>query len=162
LPGYHAQVREVARLRPELKVVCITQNSVRDDRMTVRCNVPNDLLPVYYSAADLLLFPSRYESFGYTPLEAMACGLPVVSTRTGIFEDLDDDRAGEVLVSPDPDGLVKAVDRVLRGDYEPRAVVSERFSLDRFAEQYRSVARGVVAEHANGSSKKTHLDASDW
>src|SRR5271157_250845 len=40
-------------------------------------------LPYYYSAADVLIMPSHYESFGMVALEAMACGTPVVASRVG-------------------------------------------------------------------------------
>jgi glycosyltransferase involved in cell wall biosynthesis len=50
--------------------------------------VPRDLLARYYKTADLLVFPSRYESFGMVPIEASACGTPVVSTYAGAVEDV--------------------------------------------------------------------------
>ncbi|MER3485618.1 MAG: glycosyltransferase family 1 protein, partial [Chloroflexota bacterium] len=37
----------------------------------------------YYSAADVVIVPSRYESFGLVAVEAMACGVPVVASRVG-------------------------------------------------------------------------------
>jgi mannosyltransferase len=110
-------------------------------------------MPLYYSAADLLLFPSRYESFGYTPLEAMACGLPVVASRTGIFEDLDDQRIGRLVDRMEAPAFASAVDEVLDGDHDPRAVVSERFSLERFGERYRELARSVISEHGGREVK---------
>jgi glycosyltransferase involved in cell wall biosynthesis len=44
-------------------------------------------LQAAYSAADVLLFPSRYEGFGWPPFEAMACGTPVVCTRAGALAE---------------------------------------------------------------------------
>ncbi len=44
---------------------------------------PQNQLPVYYSAADVVMVPSRYESFGLVAVEAMACGVPVVASRVG-------------------------------------------------------------------------------
>jgi D-inositol-3-phosphate glycosyltransferase len=50
-----------------------------------------DELPYYYSAADVCIVPSHYESFGMVALEALACGTPVVASRVGgltyIIED---------------------------------------------------------------------------
>lgn len=42
-----------------------------------------DTLPYYYSAAEVLLMPSHYESFGMVALEAMACGTPVIASQVG-------------------------------------------------------------------------------
>ena len=45
--------------------------------------VPQDRLALYYSAADVCVVPSFYESFGLAALESMACGTPVVASRVG-------------------------------------------------------------------------------
>ena len=45
--------------------------------------VPQERLALYYSAADVCVVPSFYESFGLAALESMACGTPVVASRVG-------------------------------------------------------------------------------
>ncbi len=50
--------------------------------------VPDDDLPLLYSAATLLVHPSLYEGFGFPPLEAMACGTPVVYADTSSLSEL--------------------------------------------------------------------------
>ena len=42
-----------------------------------------DSLPYYYSAAEVVVMPSHYESFGMVALEAMACGTPVIASQVG-------------------------------------------------------------------------------
>ncbi len=56
-------------------------------------------LTAYYNAARLLLFPSLYEGFGLPPLEAMACGTPVVASNVSSIPEVVGDAA--ILVEPD-------------------------------------------------------------
>lgn len=68
------------------------------DRVFFLGYVPDDDLPALYNAADIFCFPSLYEGFGLPPLEAMACGTPVVASNvTSMPEVLGD---GAVLVAP--------------------------------------------------------------
>jgi D-inositol-3-phosphate glycosyltransferase len=50
-----------------------------------------DSLPYYYSAAELVVMPSYYESFGMVALESMACGTPVVASQVGGLAHLVED-----------------------------------------------------------------------
>jgi glycosyltransferase involved in cell wall biosynthesis len=64
--------------------------------------------------AAVLAYPSRYEGFGFPPLQAMAAGVPVVATAAGAVPEVVGD--GAVLVHPgDRDGLASALGRVLDG-----------------------------------------------
>jgi glycosyltransferase involved in cell wall biosynthesis len=79
--------------------------------------VDDDALVDLYRGADCLVFPSRAEGFGFPPLEAMACGTPVVASTAGSLPEVLDDAAP--LVAPDDvAGLAAAVARVL-ADPEP-------------------------------------------
>ncbi|MDX2161051.1 MAG: glycosyltransferase [bacterium] len=52
---------------------------------------PQEILPQYYNAADVVVMPSHYESFGMAAAEAMACGVPVITTNvTGISSRIDE------------------------------------------------------------------------
>jgi glycosyltransferase involved in cell wall biosynthesis len=61
--------------------------------------VPTDTLRVFYRAAELFAYPSLYEGFGLAPLEAMACGTPVVASDVPSLVEAVGDAAE--LVSPD-------------------------------------------------------------
>ncbi len=50
--------------------------------------VADDDLPALYGGAELFLFPSLYEGFGFPPLEAMACGVPVIAAAAGSLEEI--------------------------------------------------------------------------
>lgn len=71
-------------------------------------------LTTYYNAADLLMVPSHYESFGLVVLEALACGTPVAATRFGAAETvIQPDGNGTLIANPDADSVARAMYRQL-------------------------------------------------
>jgi D-inositol-3-phosphate glycosyltransferase len=75
---------------------------------------PHHLLSTWYRAADLVLVPSRSESFGLVALEAAACGRPVVAAGVGGLRTIvDDGRTGLLVEGRDPASYAAAVDKVL-------------------------------------------------
>lgn len=77
--------------------------------------VADEDLPAIYNLATLFVYPSRYEGFGLPPLEAMACGVPVVCSRAASLPEVVGDAAWTVLPD-DPDALAAAMLRVLRDE----------------------------------------------
>ena len=73
--------------------------------------VPDDQMNAFYNSGDLLVYTSGYEGFGLAPLEGMACGLPVVSTRGGALAEVSG--GGAHLVDDHEDDLVGAIRRVI-------------------------------------------------
>ncbi|TQV63984.1 MAG: glycosyltransferase family 4 protein [Halothiobacillaceae bacterium] len=74
--------------------------------------VPEDELPCLYAGASAFVYPSRYEGFGLPPLEAMACGVPVITSTAQALCEV----GGEAVltVSPDhPEALAHALRSVL-------------------------------------------------
>ena len=68
----------------------------------------------HYQALDLFAAPARWEGFGLTPLEAMACAVPAVAARVGAYETLIRDGETGSLVPPDDlDALTEALRRWL-------------------------------------------------
>lgn len=73
-----------------------------------------DSLQYYYSAAEMVVMPSHYESFGMVALEAMACGIPVVATQVGGLQHLvQHESTGFVIPNDDPDALEEKITRLL-------------------------------------------------
>jgi glycosyltransferase involved in cell wall biosynthesis len=71
-------------------------------------------LASYYKTADLFLVSSFYEGYGRTILEALACGLPVVSTKVGIAEEaIQDGENGFLIFSPDSRAIANALQKVI-------------------------------------------------
>lgn len=75
---------------------------------------PHHILSTYYRAADVVLAPSRSESFGLVALEAMACGVPVVASAVGgLLSLIDDYSTGRLIDGRDPADYAKAVNEIL-------------------------------------------------
>jgi alpha-1,3-rhamnosyl/mannosyltransferase len=90
-----------------------------DGRLLALGRVPDDALPGLYSAASALVLPSLYEGVGLPPLEAMACGTPVVVSDGGALPETVGD-AGLVVPALDTDAWNMALSRIT-GDSELRA-----------------------------------------
>jgi D-inositol-3-phosphate glycosyltransferase len=76
-----------------------------------------DTLQFYYSAADCLVMPSHYESFGMVALEAMACGTPVIVSDVGGLSQLVRHNVTGILVRvKDPPAMADAIQRLLTND----------------------------------------------
>lgn len=75
---------------------------------------PHHILSSYYRAADVVVVPSRSESFGLVALEAAACGVPVVASAVGGLQSLvDDGETGFLVPDRDPRRFARAIARIL-------------------------------------------------
>lgn len=109
-------------------------------------------LPYYYSAAELLVLPSQYESFGMVALEAMACGTPVIASHVGGLAFLvQDGVTGFTVPSDDHEKLCEKL-TVLLGNPAQREKMkqaavpyAQQYSwkniAQQIADQYRSMIR---------------------
>ena len=100
------------------------------DRVTFVPPQPHHLLSTYYRAADVVVVPSRSESFGLVALEAAACGVPVVAAAVGGLRTLvRDDVTGFLVDGRDPADMASRVDELLahpgRADAMGRAAAAE-------------------------------------
>lgn len=92
--------------------------------------------------AAVLAYPSRYEGFGFPPLQAMAAGVPVVTTTAGALPEVVGD--GALLVDPgDRDGLAGALDLVLRGGTEVDELVARGLARSRIF-SWEACAEGLA------------------
>lgn len=111
--------------------------------------VPDDILPTLYSGARVFVYPSLYEGFGLPPLEAMACGVPViVSNRSSLPEVV-----GEVGVKVDAldyENLADSMLSIIENDElctslgQQGIERAKRFSWKRCAEETIDVYRQIV------------------
>lgn len=84
------------------------------DRVLFLPEVPVEEMPRWYQVLDLLVAPQRWEGFGLTPLEAMACGVPVIATTVGAFDELVvESETGRLIPPGDVERMRAAIDATL-------------------------------------------------
>lgn len=114
--------------------------------------VPDQDLPAIYNCATVLAFPSLQEGFGLVPLEAMSCGLPIITSGAGAIREVIGD-AGLIVNNPmDESEWVLLVEQVLR-DSSLRAQLRSRgltrarmFSNEEAARQMLQIYRQVTGQ----------------
>ncbi|MCS6882336.1 MAG: glycosyltransferase family 1 protein [Oscillochloridaceae bacterium] len=102
-------------------------------------------LPLWYAAATVFVFPSIYEGFGMPPLEAMACGAPVVASNTSSLPEVVGD-AGLTVSPYDPAALAAAIRRLL-DDADLRQELRERGFRQARAFSWRVTAERTLAAY---------------
>ncbi len=126
------------------------------ERLGVRGRVlftgPRDDLPALYRAADAFVFPTAYESFSLTCMEAMACGLPVFATTVGGIEDYLRDGVNGRAIPPDGARIARVLAEALQ---DPAGLARLRqgalrtaadYAWPKIAERYRLLLEEVRRE----------------
>ncbi|WP_406043522.1 glycosyltransferase [Micromonospora sp. NBC_00898] len=123
------------------------------DRVRLAGAVPREEMGRWYRSADVLVAAPWYEPFGLTPLEAMACGVPVIGTAVGgLIDTVVDGRTGDLVPARDPQALGAAIqrllgDRIRRFAYATAALERARrcYSWSTTADRLTEVYGEVVA-----------------
>ncbi len=141
----HLEVEpEVARL---LRII---ETTGMRDRVTLAGRIEHEDLPEMYRSADVVVCAPWYEPFGIVPLEAMACGRPVVATSVGgLIDTVVEDVTGVHVPPRDPEALADALEPLL-ADAERReryGVAGRRRAATRYA--WRRVALETVRAYAS-------------
>ena len=133
-------------------LVCLERKVGLDQELVVADYVPDQDLPALYCGADLFVYPSLYEGFGLPPLEAMACGTPVITSNTSSLPEVVGDAA--ILIDPfDIDGLTQAMFDVLSdGELQKRLSASGQdqarlFSWEETARQTLAIYQQACVDH---------------
>lgn len=141
-----AHVAYLAGLKAQVNAAGLT------DRILFLPEVTVDQMPDWYRVLDIYVAPQRWEGFGLTPLEAMACGVPVVATRVGAFEELVAPAETGALVDPgDVTALATAIATLIddpalrtRQSAAARLRVEHRFRIEDEASALIAVYRQLL------------------
>lgn len=131
--------------------------------------VPRADLPAIYNLSDFFVFPSLYEGFGLPVVEAMACGVPVITSQTSSLGEIASGAA--LTIDPEDAGaLADAIDRLarsatLRRDLSERGLVrAKTFSWQRTAREMLAVykrAAGVTVRSAEPAAIPVPVELAD-
>jgi D-inositol-3-phosphate glycosyltransferase len=141
------------------RIKALSEEYGLNDLVTFLGKRSQDSLPYYYSAAEAVVVPSQYESFGMVALEAMACGKPVVASQIGGLAYLVQD--GVTGFTVPVDDQVELADRLtlllqdpnLRDRMGKQAVrVAQDYAWDKIADKLMVVYDGLLN---NSSSNQT-------
>jgi D-inositol-3-phosphate glycosyltransferase len=155
-PSLTPEIGRLQRLAAEMRVT---------DRVTFVGRRGRDQLKYYYSAADVFVTTPWYEPFGITPLEAMACGTPVVASNVGgIKYSVRDGKTGYLVPPNDPERLADAVHRLcsspsLLSLFSRQAIrrVHNRFTWSHVAGELSRLYTTVLAASSAALQKKIVL-----
>jgi glycosyltransferase involved in cell wall biosynthesis len=160
LPGAHLVVAggpPRAELDGDAVAVRLREEARRlgvQSRLRLLGAVPQPEMPALYRSAEVVACVPDYEPFGITPLEAMACGTPVVAHAVGGLRDtVRHGTTGELVTAGDEAGLANALRRVLsesdtRARYAAQAVrlMRESYQWERIAEAMERTYRAAIVE----------------
>lgn len=138
-PDYEAEVRQRAR--------------ALDVELEIRINVSDNELVEQLNTASVMAYAPRLEPFGFAPLEANACGLPVVAVAEGGVRETIVDGVNGLLVPHEPEAMAAAIERILGDEsYADQLgrngsqIVGQKWSLDSAVDRLEKELTRVVVE----------------
>ncbi len=145
----------VSKPQPGGKTEKLVRRLKLQDKVKFVSGISTDQMVRYYAEASVAVVPSIYEGFGLPAGEAMACGVPVVSTDGGALPEVVGD-AGVIVPAKNAAALVEAIDALLQDETRRRQLgeagrrrILEKFCWQVCARQMTDYYRGVLA-NANG------------
>ncbi|HKV42878.1 MAG TPA: glycosyltransferase [Blastocatellia bacterium] len=124
--------------------------------LTVKQAIPDAELVAFLNRATVLLYTSRLEPFGFAPLEANACGLPVVAVAEGGVRETVKDGINGFLVDPEPAAIAGAMTRLLQDPDLTRQIgrqaaahVQQVWNVESSVDRLEAYLREVVSRQPN-------------
>ena len=136
--GYsRVQVEELKRLAEELNA---------RDRVKFVGPIAQSQLPLFYSAADVCVIPSYYESFGMVALESLACGTPIVATNVGGMKNIiRNDEMGRITGDNSPQSLAGEISELIRLPDDEAQIKIRRDTVAEFS--WAAIADKIIDEY---------------
>ena len=104
-------------------------------------SVDNLNLPEFYNKADFLLHFSDFETFSIVPLEALACGCPVIASRVGVLPEYINDSNGKI-VENDTLEIVASLEKSIHIKYSRMNIsdqITNKFSKDYVSKLFKEI-----------------------
>ena len=122
------------------------------DHVQLTGHIPPEEVVAFYNLAQLTVFPSFYESFGLTNVEANACGCPLITSNTGGSSEAAGDAA--LYIDPlDVDGITEAILRILNDETLRQDLITkglknvQRFSWEKTAKETLEVIESLNSKN---------------
>jgi glycosyltransferase involved in cell wall biosynthesis len=107
--------------------------------------VPQDVLPLWYNAATLFVYPSRFEGFGLPVLEAMACGAPVITSTASSLPEVAGHHDTARMVDPEDIETLAATMAEVARDADLRAMLRQNGLAQAANFRWEKTAQETVA-----------------
>lgn len=131
--GLSELMAAIKTLHQQVTVLCVGINdffSKREEGVTCYGSIENnDILSLIYSASNVFVTPSHQESFGKTTVEALLCGVPVISTPTGIALEIINKENGILLPQNTSLEIAHAIQTTMDTNYDRESIRNGAISL---------------------------------
>jgi D-inositol-3-phosphate glycosyltransferase len=117
------------------------------DRVRLVGSVAQSQLPIYYSAADVCVIPSYYESFGMVALESLACGTPIIANNVGGMKNIvRHSQMGRIVSENSPHNLASEISEVIyQSEDEAQHIKIRRDTITEF--NWATIADRILHEY---------------
>jgi len=131
--------------RKKYDLTCITNRKPYENANWIQY-VPNSKMPEIYNRYKILVFPSRFEACQMVPLEAMACGLPVVISNVGIGKEIKELFPDFVCDELSEENYINKINKI-KADYHNYSSAARKLVIDKFNfNDFKSEWLGLVKE----------------
>ena len=142
------RVQAVAQSMEDVTFISTSHPSSEPGNLRFVAGLPHDRMPLLYAAADVFLLPSRYEGFNLSLLEALACEVPVVTSRAAYPFGAESPPMARVVDPPTREGFVRAIREAMAEGSRAgvRARIVREYSLEAFRRRWTELVRSLTEE----------------